>query len=161
MCRAIRREANIDEHRLPVLIVAEREDQDSSGAADITDWLIKPFTIAYLRTRIRAWVLRAACQWIREGMPPVEEQRLAPRAIRLHTEPEDKPDRIARLLSVPQKATARKRSFGAGHSLDKSSLLWMYCREIAPFETPSFSSKVGEIIARATSAPQKRTAGQR
>jgi hypothetical protein len=26
-------------------------------------------------------------------------------------------------------------------STDKSALLWMYCREIAPFETPTFSKK--------------------
>jgi phosphoribosyl 1,2-cyclic phosphodiesterase len=132
MCRTIRREANIDEPRLPVLIVAEREDQDTRGAAGVTDWLIKPYTLAYLRTRIRAWILRSACHRIRE-------RRLAP--------------------SLPQKAIARKPFLGAG--LDKSSLLWMYCREIAPFETPSFSSKVGEIISQATTTREKRTASQR
>jgi hypothetical protein len=47
------------------------------------------------------------------------------------------------------------RRAGRGNSLDKSFLLWIDCREIAPFETPTFSSKVGEIIARATRPPQK------
>ena len=32
-------------------------------------------------------------------------------------------------------------------------LLWMYCREIAPFE---IDEKVGELIARATSTPSAR-----
>jgi hypothetical protein len=41
-------------------------------------------------------------------------------------------------------------------STDKSVLLWMYCREIAPFETPTFSEKVGELITRATSTPSAR-----
>jgi hypothetical protein len=41
---------------------------------------------------------------------------------------------------------------------DKSALLWMYCREIAPFETPTFSTKVGELIARATKRPCNRSA---
>jgi hypothetical protein len=41
-------------------------------------------------------------------------------------------------------------------STDKSVLLWMYCREIAPFETPTFGEKVGELIARATSTPSAR-----
>jgi hypothetical protein len=41
-------------------------------------------------------------------------------------------------------------------STDKSALLWMYCREIAPFETPTFSTKVGELIARATERPLER-----
>jgi hypothetical protein len=40
-------------------------------------------------------------------------------------------------------------------STDKAALLWMYCKEIAPFETPTFSKNVGELIARATRAPQK------
>ena len=36
-------------------------------------------------------------------------------------------------------------------STDRAALLWMYCREIAPYETPTFSKNVGELIARATS----------
>jgi hypothetical protein len=44
---------------------------------------------------------------------------------------------------------------------DKSALLWMYCREIALFETPTFSKKVGELIARQQSTPQKRATYQR
>jgi len=40
---------------------------------------------------------------------------------------------------------------------DKSALLWMYCREIAPYETSTFIKNVGELIARAT-ATQKRGA---
>jgi len=38
---------------------------------------------------------------------------------------------------------------------DKSALLWMYCREIAPFETPAFSENVGNLIARATKRPSE------
>jgi DNA-binding response OmpR family regulator len=159
MCRAIRLAANDDEHRLPVVMVAGQEDQDSSGVG-VTDWLIKPFTGAYARTKIRAWVLRTACQSIRGGFPADEERPLAPLAT-LDTEREDRFDRIPRLASRPQKGTERKRSSDRVISSDKSSLLWMYSREIAPFETPTFSHKVGEIIARATSAPQKRAAGQR
>jgi hypothetical protein len=44
---------------------------------------------------------------------------------------------------------------------DKSALLWMYGREIAPFDIPAFSSHVGEIIARATRTPQKGVVRQR
>jgi hypothetical protein len=40
-------------------------------------------------------------------------------------------------------------------STDKSALLWMYCREIAPFETPAFSTKVGNLIARAAKRPSE------
>jgi len=40
-------------------------------------------------------------------------------------------------------------------SSDKSALLWMYGREIASFDTPAFSKKLGEIIAGATQARRR------
>jgi hypothetical protein len=54
---------------------------------------------------------------------------------------------------MPQKGTENRRFSENVMSTDKSALLWMYCREIAPFETPTFSTKVGELIARATKRP--------
>ena len=56
---------------------------------------------------------------------------------------------------MPQKGTEKRRSSEKVISTDKAALLWMYCKEIAPFETPTFSKKVGELIARATRVPQK------
>ena len=44
-----------------VVVVAQHEQQDSAGAG-VTDWLIKPFSNAYARTKIRAWMLRTACR---------------------------------------------------------------------------------------------------
>ena len=40
-------------------------------------------------------------------------------------------------------------------STDQSALLWMYCREIAPFVTPASSKQVGNLIARATKRPSE------
>jgi hypothetical protein len=57
---------------------------------------------------------------------------------------------------LPQKETEKRRFPENVISTDKSVLLWMYCREIAPFETPTFGEKVGELIARATSTPSAR-----
>jgi phosphoribosyl 1,2-cyclic phosphodiesterase/CheY-like chemotaxis protein len=101
-CRAIRRQENDHEHPLPVVVVAAQEEQTLADGAGVTDWLIKPFSGAYARTKIRAWVLRTACQWIRAAFPADEEQRLAVlRALRiLDTEPEDRFDRITRLASA-------------------------------------------------------------
>ena len=55
-----------------------------------------------------------------------------------------------------KRETEKKRFPENVISTDKSVLLWMYCREIAPFDTPTFSEKVGELIARATSTPTAR-----
>jgi hypothetical protein len=57
---------------------------------------------------------------------------------------------------MPQKGTEKRCSSENEISMDRAALLWMYCREIAPFETPTFIKNVGELIARATSVPQKR-----
>jgi len=56
---------------------------------------------------------------------------------------------------MPQKGSENRRFVENVISTNKSALLWMYCREIAPFETPAFGEKVGELIARATKHPSE------
>jgi DNA-binding response OmpR family regulator len=51
--RAIRQ---MEADETPVIMVAAQEDP--SAASFVSDWLIKPFTSSYARTKIRAWVLR-------------------------------------------------------------------------------------------------------
>jgi phosphoribosyl 1,2-cyclic phosphodiesterase/DNA-binding response OmpR family regulator len=162
ICRAIRRQPNDDEHRLPVVIVAGQEDQESGAAAGVTDWLIKPFTGAYARTKIRAWALRTACQLIRTGALADAERRLASsRAMQiLEAEPGHRFDRITDLHPVPQKRTERRDLPKRAMSSDKSALLWMYGRAIASFDTPAFNRRVGEIIVRAASTAPNRAAGR-
>jgi phosphoribosyl 1,2-cyclic phosphodiesterase/DNA-binding response OmpR family regulator len=143
MCRAIRQQEGDREHQLPVVVVAAQEDQARGAAAGVTDWLIKPFTDAYARTKIRAWVLRAVCQWVNGVIPEDEERRLARPPVHVGRAP------------VPQKGPESRRFSENVISTDKSALLWMYCREIAPFETPTFSAKLGELIARATKRPSQ------
>jgi hypothetical protein len=46
---------------------------------------------------------------------------------------------------MPQKGTEKRRSSENVISTDKAALLWMYCKEIAPFETPTFSKNVGDL----------------
>jgi phosphoribosyl 1,2-cyclic phosphodiesterase/DNA-binding response OmpR family regulator len=138
MCRAIREQENDHEYQLPVVIVATQENQAAGTAAGVTDWLIKPFTDAYAQTKIRAWVLRAACKWV---VPEYQKQRLA------------RPPEHIRRAPMAQKGMENKRFSKNVISMDKSALLWMYCREIAPFETPAFRKEVGNLIARATKRP--------
>jgi hypothetical protein len=119
-------------------MIASQEVQAPGAAADVTEWLIKPFSSAYARTKIRAWALRTACQWMGEVQ---QRRRVGARA--------------RGLRPMPQNGTKKRRSLENVISTDKSALLWMYCREIAPFETPTFRSKVGELIARANKHPSE------
>jgi hypothetical protein len=133
-----------DEHQsgwLPVVMVATQEKQTAGAAAGVTDWLIRPFTDAYARTKIRAWVLRTACQSVSVVIPEDEKRRSA------------RPPVHVRKAPIAQKGMETKRFSEHVISTDKSALLWMYCREIAPFETPAFSEAVGNLIARATKGP--------
>jgi DNA-binding response OmpR family regulator/ribonuclease BN (tRNA processing enzyme) len=152
-CRTIRQQEN-DQEQLPVVMVAAQEDQASGAAVGVTDWLIKPFTDAHARTKIRAWVLRSACQRMRGAIPEDAEGGLARPPVRVQQR-RRAGARATESRTMPQKGAEKRRSSEDVISPDKSALLWMYCREIAPFETPTFSNTVGELIARATSTPQK------
>jgi hypothetical protein len=90
---------------------------------------------------------------MREGYSEDEERRLA--RLPMHVQQHRRAGARAR-GSRPQKEIKKRRFPENVISTDKSVLLWMYCREIAPFETPTFSEKVGELIARATSTPTAR-----
>jgi CheY-like chemotaxis protein len=101
-CRALRALETDRADQLPVVMIAAREDLPAGGAAGVTDWLIRPFSGAYARTKIRAWVLRAACRWIRAAIPDDEERRLGSlHSLRiLDSDPEEGFDRITRLASA-------------------------------------------------------------
>jgi len=60
-CRAIRQQDNDHKHQLPVVMIASQEAQAPGAAAGVTDWLIKPFTDAYARTKIRAALGSTPC----------------------------------------------------------------------------------------------------
>ena len=152
-CRAIRQQDNDPEHSMPVVIVASEQDQARGISAGVTDWLIKPFTSAYARTKVRAWALRTACQAMRTLTPERQELRFAQRPLPVEP-PRLRPKRAqgARRPTPPTGAENRRFSNDA-ISTEKAALLWMYCREVAPFETPSFRKKIGQLIAHATNTP--------
>jgi CheY-like chemotaxis protein len=153
LCRTIRRQAS-DEHQLILVMVAGQEDQDAGAAAGVSDWLIKPFTAAYARTKIRTWLLRAACKSTKSIIPAKKERRSAPLGVLHNANIESgrvKGSDWIKKQRVLQKGVDKRAPV---LSSDKSALLWMYGREIASFDTPTFSKKLGDIIARATSMPQ-------
>ncbi len=128
-CRAIRL-AEGEEAGLPVVMIAARQDAVAGETAGVTDWLIKPFSESFIRTKIRAWVLRTACHWMRAGVPENEAQRLSSlRALKvLDTPLEDRFDRITRiaaaLFSVPIALVSlideNRQWFKSRHGLDIS-----------------------------------------
>jgi phosphoribosyl 1,2-cyclic phosphodiesterase/DNA-binding response OmpR family regulator len=86
---------------IPILIVADEEDTLACTKTAATGWLIRPFSSAYARTRIRACLLRTACRWERALTSQDEEQRLAilyGLGI-LDTPPEERFERITRLAA--------------------------------------------------------------
>ena len=70
--------------------------------AAVTDWLVWPSTSVYVRTKLRAWVLRQACRWQNAPFPADESSRLeALRALRiLDTDPEERFDRLTAMASA-------------------------------------------------------------
>ncbi len=101
-CREIRRLPDPALAQLPVVIVAADEDAAAGEAAGVSDWLLKPCSSIYARTRVRAWLLRSHCRWLRAPAPENEEQRLA--ALRqlgiLDTQPEERFDRLTRIAAA-------------------------------------------------------------
>ena len=85
---------------MPILIVAD-EDNVFAQSESSLEWVIKPFSTAYARTRIRACLLRKECCWERMLTTPDEEQRVA--ALHgldiLDTHPEERFDRITHLAA--------------------------------------------------------------
>ena len=91
---------------MPILIVADEEKSFAQTESTDLEWVIKPFSTAYARTRIRACLLRTECCWERMLTTPDEEQRLA--ALHgldiLDTPPEERFDRITHLAASSFKA---------------------------------------------------------
>jgi phosphoribosyl 1,2-cyclic phosphodiesterase/FixJ family two-component response regulator len=144
-CRALRQHA--PKHQLPVLLVAEHEDADAGTAAGVSDWLIKPFTTAHVRTKVRTWLLRNASKTIKRRSH-VDETRPLPVLQLVSTSGKRAADKIERLVSGLEKTSGREQR---GVSAEKADLLWMYGREIAAFDTPAFTKRLGRIITEATS----------
>ncbi len=83
-------------------MVADREDTAGGEAAGVTEWITKPFTSSFVRTKIRAWILRTACRWKQAPVPEDEERRLAALASLaiINTGPEHRFDRLTGIAAA-------------------------------------------------------------
>ncbi len=62
VCRALRAEADPQLRDLPIVLLTANASPDSTAEAfeaGATDYLTKPFTVAIVRTRVHAWLLRS------------------------------------------------------------------------------------------------------
>ncbi|MGE0530315.1 MAG: MBL fold metallo-hydrolase [Hyphomonadaceae bacterium] len=88
----------------PIIIVADQAkvDADRGEAAGVTAWLTRPYSIAYARSRLRAWLMRSMLRWRKAALPPDEEKRLEAvhRLGLLDTEAEERFDRHARIAAA-------------------------------------------------------------
>ena len=102
-CRAIRRLRDIGDG-LPIVVVMSSERHARADGVDdgFTDVLVEPYSPNYARTRIRAWLMRAACRWVRPPEPNDEDRRLAAtRSLGLwKTPPEERFDRVVRVAAA-------------------------------------------------------------
>ena len=74
--RAMRETEGSNAVQVPVVLVCEGAGGAASDRGAATDFLVAPFSLSYARTKIRAWVIRNACRWIRAQLPADEERRL-------------------------------------------------------------------------------------
>jgi CheY-like chemotaxis protein len=102
VCRAIRGTGTAYARDVPIILTAGQEDETAGAAAGVTDWLLKPCSDAYVRTRVRAWLLRMPCRWQPAPRPADEERRLAAlhRLGILDTLPEERFDRLTRVAAA-------------------------------------------------------------
>jgi phosphoribosyl 1,2-cyclic phosphodiesterase len=102
-CREIRRLRDIGDE-LPIVVVMSSEHRARADGVDdgFTDVLVEPYSPNYARARIRAWLMRAACRWVRPLEPNDEDRRLAAtRSLGLwKTPPEERFDRVVRIAAA-------------------------------------------------------------
>jgi phosphoribosyl 1,2-cyclic phosphodiesterase/CheY-like chemotaxis protein len=112
-CREVRALAEHELRDVPIVLVVDAmqaEDLARGYLAGVTDWLVRPFTPAHVRTKARAWLLRSRMRWSPADVPDDELDRIA--ALEqlgvLRAGREERFDRIARIaarvLDVPVSA---------------------------------------------------------
>jgi len=102
MVRAVRRSEATGAIQIPIVIVATDDHPPDADRGGATDWLVAPFSMSYARTKIRAWVLRAATRWIRAQLPVDERKRLGAlhELAILDTPSEERFDRVTRIAAA-------------------------------------------------------------
>ncbi|HTL55942.1 MAG TPA: GAF domain-containing protein [Candidatus Limnocylindrales bacterium] len=104
LCAEIRALPGEDAKETQIIIVANQSQvpADKSEPAGVTDWLTRPYSLQYARSRMRAWLMRSMLRWRKAALPRDEEERLAAvyRLGLLDTDAEERFDRHARIAAA-------------------------------------------------------------
>ena len=104
LCAEIRALPGDDAKETPIIIVANQSQVpvDKGVPTGVTDWLTRPYSLQYARSRMRAWLMRSMLRWRKAALPPDEEARLAAvyRLGLLDTDAEERFDRHARIAAA-------------------------------------------------------------
>lgn len=88
----------------PIIVIADqsRVPADKGEAAGVTDWLTRPYSLQYARSRLRAWMMRSMLRWRKAPLPEDEAARQAAveRLGLLDTPVEERFDRHARIAAA-------------------------------------------------------------
>ncbi len=104
LCAELRALPGNEAKEVPIIIVADQAQApaDKGEAAGVTDWLTRPYSLQYARSRMRAWLMRSMLRWRKAPLPQDEEERLAAvqRLGLLDTGAEERFDRHARIAAA-------------------------------------------------------------
>jgi phosphoribosyl 1,2-cyclic phosphodiesterase/DNA-binding response OmpR family regulator len=93
--------SNINGPGIRLVAVGDHRPHDNLAGVSISDWLVWPSSPGYVRTKLRAWLIRQACLWQNAPLPTDEQRRLQSlhRLGVLDTEPEARFDTLTQLAS--------------------------------------------------------------
>jgi phosphoribosyl 1,2-cyclic phosphodiesterase/DNA-binding response OmpR family regulator len=104
LCAELRTLEHSEAQHAPMIVVTDQAGVDAArgDAAGVTDWLTRPYSEQYARSRLHAWLLRSMLRWRKAGLPQDEERRLAAvqRLGLLDTDAEERFDRHARIAAA-------------------------------------------------------------
>jgi phosphoribosyl 1,2-cyclic phosphodiesterase len=104
LCAELRALQSEDAKDTPIIVIADqaRLPADKGESAGVTDWLTRPYSVQYARSRLRAWMMRSMLRWRKAALPADEDERLAAvhRLGLLDTPAEERFDRHARIAAA-------------------------------------------------------------
>jgi len=104
LCTALRALPGNAAQDTPIIVVTDqaRVPADKGESAGVTDWLTRPYSLQYARSRLRAWIMRSMLRWRKAALPADEEARLASvyKLGLLDTATEERFDRHARIAAA-------------------------------------------------------------